>query len=119
LAVLFPPVILLVLLLMLYGLVATAEVGFGLLILLILLVDDILVGDLEFLLFWVCSRVWVHLRHVEDLEHSIEVEVLHVQTFQDDLSYDEVDIVLLQLDLAEEVEEELLGDGAFSVAFGS
>ena len=72
-AILFPPVVLLVLFFVFNGLVATAEVGFGLLVLLILLVDDILVGDFEFLLFGISGRVWVHLRHVEDLEHSVEV----------------------------------------------
>lgn len=105
--------------LVLNGLVATTEVGLRFLVLLILFVDDVFVGDLEFLLFGVCGRIGVHLRHVEYLEHSVEVEMLHVEAFQDDLGDDEVNVVLLQLNLAEEVQEELLGDGAFSVAFGS
>lgn len=95
--------------------------GLGFFVLFILLVDYIFVGDFEFLLL-VGGICWIgigHLRHVEDLEHGVEVEVIHVQTLQDYLGDDEVDVVLLQLDLLEEVEEEFFRDSALSVTLGS
>lgn len=118
-SLLIPPVFLLMLLLMFKGLVATTQVGLGLLVLLILLMYDILIGDFKLLLLGVVvGGIRIHLRHVEDLEHGVEVEMLHVQTLQDDLRDDEVDVVLLQLDLQEEVQEEALGDGTLTVTFG-
>ena len=98
---------------MLEGLVAAAKVGLRLLVLLVLLVDYVLIGDLKFLLFHVGNS---HLRHVEDLEHGVKVQVLHVQTFKDYLSDNEVYVLLLQLYLLEEVQEEAFRDGALAVS---
>lgn len=80
------------LLLVLEGLVATAEVGLRFLVLLILLVHYILIGHLKLLFLHVGGS---HLRHVEDLEHRVKVQVLHVQALKDDLGDNEVYVFLL------------------------
>ncbi len=66
--------------------------------------NNVFVGDFELFLFEVgISWGSSHLRHVEDLKHGIEVEVLHIQTLQDDLSYDEINVLLLEFNLLKEV----------------
>lgn len=60
----------------------------------------ILIGDLKLLFLHVGGS---HLRHVEDLEHCVKVQMLHVQAFKDDLGDNEVYVFLLQFYLFEEV----------------
>lgn len=99
--------------LVLEGLVAAAKVGLRLLVLLVLLVDNVLIGDLKLLFLHVGGS---HLRHVEDFKHGVEVQVFHIQTFQDYLSDNEVYVLLLQLNLLEEIQEVAFGDRALAVS---
>lgn len=65
--------------------------------------------------------IWrgVYLRHVKYLEHRKEIEVNHVYAFENDLSDDEIDIFLLQLDLFEEFEEGRLWNSTLAIPFSS
>ena len=63
---------------------------------LIFLLHNSLVLNLEFFLFDGILRLFFsHLRHVEDLKHGKKVEMLHIQAFKDDLSYDKVNVFRL------------------------
>lgn len=78
--VLLPLVVLFGLFVLVGGQSSPSQVRLGLLVLLVLLVDNLLVLYFEFLLLHVgvgCGR-GSHLRHVEDLEHGVEVEMVHV-----------------------------------------
>jgi hypothetical protein len=74
------PFIILFLFVLVGGQSSPSQMRLGLLVLLVLLVDDLFVLDFEFLLLHVgvdCG--WgSHLWHVEDLEHGVEVEMVHV-----------------------------------------
>jgi hypothetical protein len=59
-------------------LVAASEVGLGLLVLLVLLVDNVFIGNLELLLLKTRIGWGCHLRHIECLEHGVEVEMIHI-----------------------------------------
>jgi hypothetical protein len=74
------PFIILFLFVLVGGQSSPSQMRLGLLVLFVLLVDDLFVLDFEFLLLHVgvdCG--WgSHLGHVEDLEHGVEVEMVHV-----------------------------------------
>ena len=83
---------------MLDGLFTTTHVRFGLLIFLILLLDNLFMLDFEPLFISGCnctSSAIIHLRHVEYFEHGEEIEVTHVETFEDDLGDDKIGVLLL------------------------
>ena len=101
---------------MLYGLVSAAQMRFALLVFFIFLLDDLFLFKLEFLLLG--AWVVVHLGHVEDLEHGEEIETGHIQTLEDDLGDDKIDVFLLKFDFLEKLEKMAFGDGPLPIFLG-
>ena len=58
------------------------------------------------------------MRHIKDLKHCIEVKMFHVQTLKNNLSNDEIDVLLLKLNFLEEIQEKLLSYCALPVSLG-
>jgi len=91
-------IIIIVFLFLLKRNISTPQMRLRLLILLVLFMNHLLM--LNFKLFLLHIRIRTgrgcHLWHVEDLEHGIEIQMLHIQTFQNDLSNNKVNILLLQ-----------------------
>jgi hypothetical protein len=54
-------------------------------------------------------------RHVEDLKQVVDVEMIEVQRFQNDLADHEVNILLFQLNLFEKLIKVFFGDSALAV----
>lgn len=105
------------------GLLPAFHETFGLLVLLVLLLDYAL-DDVIFLFVGRLNSIHLHgvdrglflRRHVEYLEKIINIEVIEVERFQDDLADHEINILFLKFYLFEKLVEFLLRNGTLGVA---
>jgi len=69
--------------------------------------------SLRFSFWW-----WIHIWHIEYLKHRIEIQMIKIKAFQDDLGDDEINILFFQFYFLKEGNKVLLCNSSFAIPFG-